>query len=68
MGGGGKLFVLAAGEDLIRVRGELMPILLKSHDESKRTNIGGNQMNFSVSVLSGLRGGHIDDLERTKEY
>lgn len=37
----------------------------KQAEEEERTHIDGDQVNLCVTVLTGLGGGHVDDLART---
>lgn len=64
MGGGGNVFELLAGENLIRLRSASKPDYAASPCPLNETHIDGDKVDLGVTVLTSLGSGHVNDLAR----
>lgn len=61
VGRGGDVLELLAGEDLSGSAG----VPREPSTRARGTHVNGDKVDLGVTVLAGLRGGHVDDLAGT---
>lgn len=65
VGRGGDVLELLAGEDLSGSVGVPHTSRRPFHTPHGATHVNGDKVDLGVTVLAGLRGGHVDDLAGT---